>query len=363
LGLSGAIPYFLLKRRGPKFAPVFNLYLISMGAMMAAVAALRLAHLISLTEYMTGLLTAVSVMQVIYATTYKVQSQPVRASMAESGLYFVLVLLAVALFVFTPAVPLLWVNVALNLFGGMMLAGAFGQYHVQVPIRHTLRRFRQALRFAVPLMLSSILLGLVTSSGRLLAGQFFSLEVVGVYSFLFRVSAIIVAVYQLLTTLYFRNLYEAAGDVLDRYFTCFLGLMFVLGVVSIFIGPITLARLFPTYWYHQRDSLALYLALSAQMVFWCATAMLEMIVYRENRGAALLRVAPLSLLFLLITAALYSHFGALTLLHLCQIHMLAIFISLVGQIIVLRGAGIKLRRMTQGSFACLGLYLLVNAVL
>jgi O-antigen/teichoic acid export membrane protein len=363
LGLYGAIPYFLVKRARPKFEQVFNVYTILMGALMLVFTAVRHAHALSLAQYMIGLITAVSVMQGIYATLYKVHSAPVRASLAESGLYVVLLFLALSLFAFKTDRPLLWVIFVLNVFGAIMVAGAVKKYHREISIRNTFRRFCKALGFGMPLILSSTLLGFVTSGGRMLAGHFFSMEVVGVYSLFFRLSAIILVVYQLITTVYFRTMYEATGEILDRYFTGGLGLMLALSVASILIGPLVLARLFPKYWYYQRDSLALYLVLGMQMVLWCGVSMLELVVFRERQGVKLLGVLLISLLFLAVAAGVYLHFGTLTLLRLCQIHMLTIFICLQGQILLLRQVGIKLKLMAEASFASVGLYFLTEGVL
>ncbi len=363
LGLSGGIPYFLLKRKRPQFSQVFNAYILLLGLLMAAGAALRIAQLIPLVPYMLGLITVVSVMQALYSITYKVERAPVWASAAESGLYVVLLFLAAAFFWFKPQHQILWINVALNLFGAIMVGGAARNYHPAIRLRHTRRRFREALKFGLPQILSGILLGFIASGGRMLAGHFFPLEVVGVYGFFFRTSAIVLVVYQLLTTVYFRRFYEADGDVLDGYFTWFLGLIFALSASSVLIGPLVLARLFPKYWYHQSDSLQLYLVLGCQMVLWCGTAMLEMILYREKQGPKLLWILVVALLFLAVAAGLYPYFGTLTLLRLCQLHLLTVFLSVQGQILLLRRIGLPFRKLRTAVTGVLALYFLGNLAL
>jgi len=364
LGMGGAVPYFLIKRRNPRYAQVFENYVVLMGILQVTALLFYLTHLLPLRPYLIALVSFVSVMQAIYAAKYKVDSSPVLASAAESCLYIALFLLAGLLW----CVPQRWgvpgFALVLNILSGAIALTSLRNSRPDVKLRHTLFRFSAAVRFGLPLIAASVLLGVLSSGGRMLAGHFFPIVDVGIYGFLYRATAMTLVVYQIVSTVFFRSLYEAEGDELDRYFSALFMLMFLLGAMSFTVGPFILARFFANYWYSGFDMLAIYLVLATHSVYWCGAAMLEMVLYREKLGASLLYISAVSILLLLICAFVLQHFHALTLIRLCQTHLGAMFVAFIAQLILLnRKRGFKFPRLMSAAFACMLVYIATASML
>ena len=65
--------------------------------------------------------------------------------------------------------------------------------------------YKIILRFSVHLLISTFLIFLITTSGRILVEYFFDFEAVGVYAFYFRLAAIVVMIYQVINILFFQE--------------------------------------------------------------------------------------------------------------------------------------------------------------
>ena len=172
LGLPAAIPAFLLQRRRPAYASIFRSHLAGLGCALIPLALAYAAGWVGLVVFAAGVLTATIGAQAILSSHCKTTGLPAYASLAESGVYLVILLAAGALAAAGRPVtlePLVW-----GVLGYAVILAARARFRVG-PVRrpkHLRRRYGVVLSFGLPIVFSSFLMLAVTSSGRLLVGTF-----------------------------------------------------------------------------------------------------------------------------------------------------------------------------------------------
>ncbi len=357
VGTTGAVPYFLLQRRKPKYQGAFGLHSLLIGLSLLLTTAAYVMLGFNPTTYAVLLVTGILVVQGIRAMVYKVENAPVRASLMESGIYVVLLLFAASLASIGTRLNLRFFLIALNLYALLLVATSVQRSFWDGAWRNHIRRYRRAITFGVPIVFTSAAIIFLVSSSRLLAGKLFSLEAVGTYSFFLRISSPVVLVHNLLTTIYFRKLYQSGAKALDLYFSLILFGVFVLGILLFLVVPPLLGPHFPLLHDLHGSSLSIYFLLSIQMVFWIGIALAEAIIYRQNRANEFTRVLAGMIVMLLAATGVLKLSGLLTLLRLAQLQMGAMFLAFLAQIFILRRSGVPLIRTPAIAAVIIAVYL------
>jgi O-antigen/teichoic acid export membrane protein len=360
VGMSGAIPYFLLKKGMSDYLSAFRLHSLLMGAFLFFMTLAYLSIGFNLTVYVTGFISGVLVIQSIRSTLCKVNEAPARASVLESGIYVFLFILVVLLWLMKIRFSFPLFVVGLNVYGLLLVLSSLRGFRWAEG--RDLKLYRQTVEFGIPLILTSASIIFLVSSTRLLAGKLFSMEAVGIYSFFFRLTSPVILVHSLLTTIYFRRLYEAEQRALDRYFCLILTGILCLSLVLLAIIPKLLVPYFPLL-ERLRQHFGIYLVLSIQMVFWTAIALAEVIIYRQEqaRKFAVVLVGTIGALLLLIM--LFKINGILNLLTISQLQMSSMYLAFLGQMYLLRESGVRLFKTSLFATCVFGLYWLTFSLL
>jgi len=361
-GCVGALPYFVLKRKWPVYMQVFYLH-VMLTAVLVVVGNVVCASLhLGYATYLSVLATCAIAMQVIYAVAFKVWGKPARASISESGLYVVLASVTGVYATFHWKLNLNVLLIAFNCYAAALVVPSFLAFHWSCRWPHTLRRYGKAIRFGFPLIFTTMFMGFLTSSGRLLVGKFLTMQDVGVYSFFFRISAGVVVLHQLLLTILFSKLYQSEGKHLDKYFSTMSSAIFVLTMALFLSTPHFLGYFFPLMRDLKPGYLPVYYALATQMVFWVCTANAEFIIYRQNLAARFWMMLVGMIALLLTGTVLLKVTGTLTLLRLCQLHMVCIYANCLAQMYLLRCHGVRLSRMAVVTTAVMVFYAMTQAL-
>jgi O-antigen/teichoic acid export membrane protein len=343
LGIGGAVPYFVLKRERAEYEETFRLYVALVGVMGLVLGACAWRAGLSGVAFGSLVATAMAA-QTITSSTLKTHGAAGRASVLESGVYLA-VLAAMPALRYARGRPLGILAIAVAAYVLVLLGTALYRLRLDVSARAHLRRFRIVIAFGVPVLVSSILMGLLTSSGRLLAGQFLSLETVAAYGFFFRLSSAVMLVHQLANALYFPRIYTAAGPALDRYFGVIAALVLGTAVVGFSLSSVVLPPVLPRFVEFRAPHAGVYWALSMQMLFWSAVAQGELILYREGMARAVSAVVAIGVALLFAATWILDVLGALTLLRLCAVQVLCMASVYFVEVWLLRRAGVILRRV------------------
>lgn len=358
VGFGAAIPYFLLQRAKPKYLGAFQFHALLAGAGLALLTIGYMVFGFSITSYMIALIAGVVVIQGIRSTMYKVWGVPERASVIESGIYFVLFVEAVLLAVLGRTLNFKLLLITLNLYALFLVIVSLRRFWPVRYWRGQLARYGQAVRFGSPVVLTSACIVFLSSSTRLLAGKFFSIEEVGIYSFFFRITSPVVLIHTLLTTVYFRKLYQSGERSLDTYFSLILLTAFGGGLFLFVALPPVCHGYFPLLRHVEGENLGVYWLLVAQMVFWVAIALAEFIIYRQGQATKFSLILMGTIGVLLVGSFLLKFAGRLTLLTLSQVQLGGLFLAALAQVLLLRNSGVRLVKTPILVVGVMGIYLL-----
>jgi len=347
LGLTAAIPYFLLHVQKADVAASIRLYGrgLTVVGVVAAAAALVTGHLL------WGLViasTAAFAGQALWSAFEKAGGRPARASAYDAGFY-------VALLGAVTASAVSGVGLE-AVVGGLLLylLVLFWRSFSGVGGGHQLR---VALAYGMPFVIPTVAMVGLVNSGRAIAGYALPSDQMGLYGFVFRIVAPAVLVHQLLGILYFRQLYATRDSrSLDRYFMAVaVGVGFVAGGLFLAV-PLVDTELSDVLAMAKSDPnfARIHYWLSVQMILWVGLALVEPIMARENRAGAQTAVLSVVLAAFVAAAAIAHSMQALSLTLLVCMHVIALAVALLLIIRSLATVGVRLPRLAVVAIALLG---------
>lgn len=319
LGLPSAYPFFILKRRETTMQFYFWAYgcLLFLAAGLAGV--LHLAGVITRQPFLILLLTMLFSMEKILSSILKTHGMGRIGVLVDSLYYFGLGLALLVLW-FMPSqsfFPLLF----LTLFAGLLLLAVWNGIMLKTKMRHFTKSIglpavKRLLSFSLPLVFSGLIIYWLVACSRIYLSWIFDDEIVGVYSFCFRFFAISILVYQFSYIMFFKKLYIVSPKTLDRNFSLLLGATFVISLMC-FAGFFFVSRFFPSIQYEK--IVLVLLEACCFMPAWCATALNEGIIARENQIVRMnLILLPQILLFPLLVFLMRTK---MTLECFCMLHL------------------------------------------
>ena len=340
LGIPAAYPFFILKRKETAmqfyfWADSFLLFIIAGGAGL-----LYLAGMIASQPYFVLLLATLFAMQRILSSILKTHNFGRIGVLVDSFYYFGL---GIALFIFWLIPSKSFFTILFSvLFGGLALLAVWSGIMLKARMGHfrnsiCFSAVKKLLFFSVPLIFSGVIIYWLVACSRIYLSWLLGNEVVGIYSFCFRFFAISILIYQFSYIMFFRKLYIASPENLDRNFSLLLGLVFVCSVLC-FIFFFSVKSFFPAIRY--KNLILVLLELCCFMPIWCATALNEGIIARENRITKMnVTLLPQIVLFPLLVFWLRSR---MTLEFFCLLHLCSCSLVFFSQTAILYKCGIRL---------------------
>jgi len=197
------------------------------------------------------------------------------------------------------------------------------------------RNYGKVLSYSIHVLVSGLLIYFITVSGRILIEFFLhNFEMVGIYAYYFRLSAVVVMIYQVINIAFFKQMYLIDPKTLDKYFAqCFLAL-YVISITVFVCTPYFLPYFSEFFASTIETYKGVYFLLSTQMIFWIATALLSNIIDREKLAS---KNNPFFLVLLvLFIGSLYVFKSILSLDIFTLIHLIVILCASLIQIYTLR---------------------------
>lgn len=281
LGVSAAYPYYTLKKKDKEIENGFEFHAIWLGIFFVLNFILFITQVYGLIIFMAFNISYIIASQNFYASRLKTKEKINAAVFINSGIYIVLLLLIIGTYLKVLSLSIHDINIGIQFYAFLILC--YGVYRFfRYKGDSSLTKYARILKFSINLLISSILLFSITVSGRLLVEYFYGFDKVALYSFYYRLSALVVMIYQVIAIMYFKKIYTQPPRILDKYFSIFFVFIFAFSILFYFISPFVVSG-FSTFFEETIiNSKKLFFILSCQMVMWIATALNSNIIDREG---------------------------------------------------------------------------------
>lgn len=332
LGVPASYPYFILKRNKTFLENAFSLHPVVLVIPFLANQILFFLFDLDTSFYLAFNVSYIIANQLFYSTQLKSHERPIPAVLLDSGIYIVL-LCCVFLFGFgNITIDIGLINSVVFFYALVYVFFAIKKF-IKVDKEYIFKKYYKILKFGFHLLISTFIIFLITTSGRILVELFFNFELVGVYAFYFRLSAIVVMIHQIINITFFKKIYTLDPRTLDKYFNLFFIFIYILSISSFFIAPYVIKHFSEYFSQTYTNYKEVYFLLSVQMVMWIGTALNSNIINRENLAAN--NNKSLGGTLILVMVLLYLTRSQLTLSLLTCIHFSLIFFTCVLQYISL----------------------------
>ncbi|WP_395681804.1 lipopolysaccharide biosynthesis protein [Inquilinus sp.] len=349
LGIPGAIPQLVLIRKEGHVLDLLFFVTASIGLIGLGAAAIVYAASGQLLYVFAGIAVAGAGAQVAASVYYRSMGRRFGILVADNLALYVFMIVGGLVFVALGRVPL-W---AIILGCGAVAAG-FTLFALAGLARTIRPRFLaahvDARKMGFFMMVNSLVYFAIVSSSRILVGWFLSVEAVSVYSVCLRVAGAIFLVHQLITTVYFKKLYEAPADWFDRYYLKLLAITMAGAAVILAGFELFGDRLLPGWTAYFPEMSRVLPIVCMQTIWWVSLAQVEM---RINRAL----ISRQATMWLLVCAALMlaamAALHALALLTLpvaALVFACTLFVALHAQLALLWRHGVRLPRMRIALF-------------
>lgn len=280
LGLSGAYPYFILKREEKRKEQCFFFYGYFILFLFLVAAIVFYAGYILQATYFVFLFSAIFALQRLYSSILKSNDKGYIGVLYDGGYYFLLTFIISICLLLHVNSYILFLRIGMEVYlGGLIILFCVRYRRTKTAI--SLRKeYREIIRYSVPLILSGIIVFWLTSSARIYIRYLLGYEKVGIYSLYFRYVGISVIIYLFCYITFFKRLYLTSAQKLDKYFmalmlvicsVCFLFYFFYPWVSGYLLGNTGTTL-----------SSELYMLLVLQMPLWVGISLNEGIISREN---------------------------------------------------------------------------------
>lgn len=319
LGLPAAYPFFILKRRETYMPFYFWAYGCLLFLLAALAAGLYLSDMIARQPYFILLLTALFSAEKILSAVLKTHGFG-RIGVLVDSLYYFGLGFALLVFWLMPSksfftilfIILILVLLLLAIWNGILLISRWKHFKKRI----SWAAVKRLLSISIPLIFSGVIIYWLVACSRIYLSWLLGDEVVGIYSFCFRFFAIAILIYQFCYIMFFKKLYIVSPEKLDRNFSLLLGTVFICS----FFCLVLFLLLRPFFSSIRYGKLVLVLLeLGCFMPVWCATALNEGILARENQILKMnLLLLPQIILFPLLIFCLRAK---MTLEVFCALHL------------------------------------------
>ena len=334
LGVPGAYPYFILRKKEKNIEEGFSLHpLWLLFAFLLNLLFYHSFNFYGIEIYMAVNISYIIAVQKFYSTILKSQEKINKAVLLEAGIYLILFSFLLGYF-FNLIQPNIF-NISKAILSYAMFWVSYSLYKFyKVNKNQIFIKYKKIISFSIHLLLSSSFLFLLTVSGRILSKYFFDYESAGTYGFYFRLAAIVVLIYQVISVRYFKDLYTKSTSKLDFYFSSFYLFIFTLSILLYFLSPYIMPY-FSNYFKETfSENRIVFFILFCQMTMWISSALNSSIVDRE--GLAKVNNWYFLGLLILFVMVLYLNRDYLTLLSLSFILYSLFFIANITQFLTLR---------------------------
>lgn len=330
LGVPSAYPYFKLKNNNIAVDNVFNFHYIWLLGFFIISQVCYYTFNFDLSYFIALNVAFVISNQLYISTQLKTKEKISIAVLFDSGVYVVILLFVVLSYlkIVTPSIQV--ISNLVQCYAILYVFYAIYQF-LKIDFKEFFNNYRSVLAYSFPVLIGSLLIYFLTVSGRILIEFFLNdYELVGIYAFYFRLSAVIVMVHQVINIVFFKKMYQLNPKVLDHYFSICFGGLYIISISAFVVAPYILPYFSEFYETTKNAYKGVYFLLCSQMVFWIATALFSNIIDREklaNKNNKLFVILLITFLFIL-----WMLKSSLSIELFTLIHMIVVFLASLIQI-------------------------------
>jgi O-antigen/teichoic acid export membrane protein len=145
------------------------------------------------------------------------------------------------------------------------------------------QEFKDVYKFGGLISVAGPLLVLITASTRIYIEYFLTKEIVGLYSYFFRIASVALIFSRVFIILMYRKLFTSNHEDLDSKFSKLIYLIFLLNGAIFFLAPFMLSQILPVFGENWEENKSLFLLCLFQIVFWVTSSLFEPLIQRENK--------------------------------------------------------------------------------
>lgn len=314
-GLPASVPLIRLRHEvnGRWDSLLLILSVIGGGCLFAALFVVAAVGTFDPLPVLVLLATGILLLQGLWATSLKSDGASTKAVFLEAGFWSVAVVGALLMTLSGGALSFSAISILLFAYGLSLLGFTVKHFIAERITPIGLADLRCNLLLGFPLMLTSILTVLLSSSGRLLLGQASGAEMVAIYSVLFRCTAIPLIGHQILMIGFFRHIFSWPEEVLRARAIFIVGGVTMMVIIFWLFEPLLgwmLGKRFSEVFYNYR---AEGLILLTQTILWSAIALNDLINSRLQIAGWVARLTAPFLISSLLALGWWSHANAQTL--------------------------------------------------
>lgn len=341
MGLSGAYPYFIIKKNDLEKEQTFLFFGIPVLCAIIVFSFFFFVGFIRKSVFLIFLFTVIFALQRLLSTRLKTQNKGHIAVFIDGGYYFVLSTVICIVYCCQILDTLSVLLYALQIYS-IVLSIFLILYFIRIKSFSISKIVRKelitVLSFSYKMIISGVIVYWLTSSARIYINWFLGYEDVGLYSFYFRMAGIAVALYLFIYIAFFKRLYTLNASQMDIYYSSIM-IIVVIGCLLISVVIPEIANFINKD--IVLDNWKLYVLLCLQMPIWVGFSLCEGIIGREN----LVNQFNLScgILVLLFPVMLYLIKPYLTINLYALISCLLFFVAYSIQLYILKRHGLSLK--------------------
>ncbi len=329
LGMSGAYPYFVLRKKDVESEKAFHIHPIWLLFIFVINQFLYYGlSLYNLKIYLALNFAYLVANQQFYSTKLKSKESILKAVLVDSGIYFMLLFYIIG--VILQIIPAILESISTIMFGYAFVYIFYGLYRFyKIDKENILKKYKEILQFSSHILLGSILIFAITVGGRIVVERYFDDATIGIYGFYYRLAAVVVVIHQVVNIMFFKKIYTYNPKILDKYFSLFFIGIYVISISVYWILPFVLPQFSNYYRETYQENKILFFILSAQMLLWIASALNSSIVDREGLAK---KTNPFLLLLIGVgLLVIYMLKNQLTLSLLAFVHYSVFYITVLVQ--------------------------------
>lgn len=332
-GLVGTYGYFIIKNNENELKPLFHLHFLVIGSVIFLFAVFQ-PKLIGNIYFDSVVLGAAFANQIIISAILKSENQNNLSVIVDTGVYSIMFLFF--LLCYSGVVEFSQVLWQLLLLLYLFITTFFYHFKRIKGIKKLkIKHYKKIYKFGVLILISAPLLVLLTSSSRIYIEHFLDYSYVGIYSFYFRLSTIILVIYRVFGILMFNKFFLEDYKKLDLYFSLIIIIIFIINFFVIIVLPFILDGRFNKWDSLGEDYSNLLLLCGIQVSLWINSALLEPIIQRENQIKSYILILLLLLFSLIGALFLYDKIFITTIYSIIIINSILIYVFFIAQYILL----------------------------
>lgn len=331
LGVPGAYPFFKLRQNDESILSGFNIHYLWLLLFFLVNQVFFYTYGFPIQYYMAINIAYIVSNQVFISTKLKTNENITKAVFFDSGIYLVLLIFIILNSLNLIDNSLDNINLYVQIYSILYALYALSKlFTLKLAF---FKKYIRIIKFSHHLLFSAVLIFFITVSGRFLIEYFLrDFKLVGIYSFYFRIAALVVMIHQIVSIVFFKKIYTLNPKILDKYFALFFIGLYVVSNIS-FSLSYYVAPSFSSFFKDTINEYGnVYFILSAQVLFWISSALTSNIIDREELAK---KINPwffgLIVVFLIIfhIAKSYLTLEIYTLLHFLMIYLATLMQYLV----------------------------------